>query len=84
MDNTIEFSMTEMEFQFDSMEDEFADPFDMDSELIQDTEIIEMRLREGSSHQEDSCNTAIKKRVKGLPDKFGNDWDSEFDDGFNG
>jgi hypothetical protein len=80
MENTIEISMTDIEFQFDSMDDEFSEYFDSDSEVIQNTEVIEMKINANSNAFEENTDMAIKNRSKGFPDQFGNDWDINFKD----
>ena len=48
MENTIEISMTDIEFQFDSMDDEYSEYFDTDSEVMQDTALIELKINAAS------------------------------------
>lgn len=85
MDHTLELSMTELEMQFDSMDD-FDDigAFDVDSEMIPSTEVLDMKLRAGSQVEEvDELNTDIGKRGRGLPEHFGrsaDDIDGFFED----
>jgi hypothetical protein len=81
MENTIEISMTDIEFQFDSMEDEYSEYFDADSEVMQDTALIEMKIKAASGVTEENTDTAIKKRTGSFPDQFGGDWDGDFDGG---
>ncbi len=81
MENTIEISMTDIEFQFDSMEDDYAEYFDADSELMQDTALIEMKINAASGVAKENTDTAIKQRNKGFPDQFSDDWDGDFDGG---
>jgi len=80
MENTIEISMTDIEFQFDSMEDEYSEYFDSDSELIDDTALIEMKINSASGAKKESVDLSIKKRTKDFPDQFADDWDGDFDD----
>ena len=81
MENTIEISMTDIEFQFDSMEDEYSEYFDADSEVMQDTALIEMKIKAASGVTKENTDTAIKKRTGSFPDQFGGDWDGDFDGG---
>ncbi len=76
MDNTLELSMTEIEFQFDSMDD-FDDVgiFDVESEIIPSTEVLDMKLKGAVPEEVDELNIEIGKRGRGLPDQFGNDVD---------
>ncbi len=76
MDNTLELSMTEIEFQFDSMDD-FDDVgiFDVESEIIPSTEVLDMKLKGAVPEEVDELNIEIGKRGRGLPDQFGNDAD---------
>ncbi len=83
MDNTLELSMTEIEFQFDSM-DEFDDigAFDVESEIIPSTEVLDMKLKGSVPEEVDALNVDISRRG-GLPDQFGideDDIDGFFDD----
>jgi hypothetical protein len=80
MENTIEISMTDIEFQFDSMEDEYSEYFDSDSELIDDTALIEMKINSASGAKKESADLSIKKRTNDFPDQFADDWDGDFDD----
>ena len=84
MDNTLELSMTEIEFQFDTM-DEFDDigVFDVESEIIPSTEVLDMKLKDGVPEEVDALNVDISRRSKGLPEQFGideEDLDGFFDD----
>ena len=81
MENTIEISMTDIEFQFDSMEDQYEEYFDTDSELMQDTALIEMKINATSGAAKENVDLAIKKRTRDFPDQFGADWDGDFDEG---
>jgi len=81
MENTIEISMTDIEFQFDSMEDEYSEYFDADSIVMQDTALIEMKIKAASGTAKESTDTAIKKRNRDFPDQFGGDFDGDFDGG---
>lgn len=81
MENTIEISMTDIEFQFDSMEDEYSEYFDTDSEVMQDTALIEMKINAASGAAKENVDTAIKKRTRNFPDQFGDDWEGDFDSG---
>ncbi len=80
MDNTLELSMTEIEFQFDSMDD-FDDigVFDVESEIIPSTEVLDMKLKGSAPEEVDELNIDIGKRA-GLPEQFGADIDDV--DGF--
>lgn len=83
MENTLELSMTEIEFQFDNM-DEYDDvgDFDVESEMIPSTEVLDMKLK-GGVPEVDEMNVEINRRVKGLPDGFGSDFsdlDSFYED----
>ncbi len=83
MDNTLELSMTEIEFQFDTM-DEFDDVgvFDVESEIIPSTEVLDMKLKGAVPEEVDALNVDISRRG-GLPDQFGideDDIDGFFDD----
>ena len=73
MDNTLELSMTEIEFQFDSMDD-FDDigVFDVESEIIPSTEVLDMKLKGSAPEEVDELNIDIGKRA-GLPEQFGGD-----------
>ena len=83
MENTLELSMTEIEFQFDSMDDLAGlGTFDDDSEIIADTEVLDAQLRSGGIEEVDELNIDIAKR-SGLPERFGadiEDIDGYFDD----
>jgi len=81
MENTIEISMTDIEFQFDSMEDEYSEYFDADSIVMQDTALIEMKIKAASGTAKESTDTAIKKRNRDFPEQFGGDFDGDFDGG---
>ncbi len=83
MDNTLELSMTEIEFQFETM-DEFDDVgvFDVESEIIPSTEVLDMKLKGAVPEEVDALNVDISRRG-GLPDQFGideDDIDGFFDD----
>ncbi len=70
MDNTLELSMTEIEFQFDSMDD-YSDigVFDVESEFIPSTEVLDMKLKGSAPEEVDELNIDIGKRA-GLPEQF--------------
>lgn len=75
MNNTLELSMTEIEFQFDSME-EFDDVgvFDVESEIIPSTEVLDVKLKGAAPEEVDALNVDISRRG-GLPNQFGVDED---------
>ena len=75
MNNTLELSMTEIEFQFDSME-EFDDVgvFDVESEIIPSTEVLDVKLKGAAPEEVDALNVDICRRG-GLPNQFGVDED---------
>ena len=80
MDNTLELSMTEIEFQFDSMDD-YSDigVFDVESEFIPSTEVLDMKLKGSAPEEVEELNIDIGKRAD-LPEQF--DVDIEDVDGF--
>ena len=79
MDDTLQLSMTEIEMQFDSMDDLDVDlgmdPTAVDL-LLEDTEVLDMKFREQSAAAVDEAEQAeLRKRARGLPDHFGPDDD---------
>jgi hypothetical protein len=48
---------------------------------MQDTAMIEMKIKAASGVAKENTDTAIKKRTGNLPDQFGGDWDGDFDGG---
>ncbi len=77
MEDTLQLSMTEIEMQFDSMDD-----FDVDlgsdtvvDLLLQDTAVIEMKARQEMATEavDEAEQAELRKRARGLPDHFGPD-----------
>ncbi len=84
MDNTMQLSMTEIELQFESIDD-FSQPtgmYEMESEVIPDTAVIEMRFSQ-PAEEKDPQAAEIARRQRGLPDGFGGDLDLDSDHYFD-
>lgn len=84
MDSTMELSMTAIEMQFEDIED-FSQPtgmFDVESEIIPQTALIDMAFK-GKPETVNEIDLGLSSRGRSLPDDFGDDVDADLDHFFD-
>lgn len=84
MDSTMELSMTAIEMQFENIED-FSEPtgmFDVESEIIPQTAMIDLAF-EGQPEIANEAELGLANRGRSLPEGFGDDADADLDHFFD-